>query len=93
MRLVSVVTSTRSPIATRSLISDSKSSTWSAAGRTSTSGSTSPVGRTTCSTTSPERSSSYALGVAETKMTCPARSSHSSNRRGRLSSADGSRNP
>ena len=34
-----------------SLISDSRSSTWVAAGRTSTAGSTRPVGRTTCSTT------------------------------------------
>ena len=37
MRLVSVVTSTRSLLATRSLISDSRSSTWVDAGRTSTS--------------------------------------------------------
>jgi hypothetical protein len=52
-RLVSVVTSTRSPAAMRFLDSDSRSSTWVLAGRTSTTGSTSPVGRTTCSTTCP----------------------------------------
>ena len=38
MRLVSVVTSTRSPPATRRLISESRSSTCACAGRTSTSG-------------------------------------------------------
>ena len=53
MRLVSVVTSTRSPCLTRRLTSDIRSSTWLVAGRTSISGSTSPVGRTTCSTTWP----------------------------------------
>ncbi len=58
MRLVSVVTSTRSSTATRLWISESRSSTWVEAGRTSTDGSTSPVGRTTCSTTSDECSSS-----------------------------------
>jgi hypothetical protein len=53
MRLVSVVISTRSPLSTVMRISCSTSSTWWVAGRTSTSGSTRPVGRTTCSTTWP----------------------------------------
>ena len=54
MRLVSVVTSTRwfaSPRACGSR--PSRSSTWPFTGRTSTSGSTSPVGRMICSTTTP----------------------------------------
>ena len=55
---VSVVISTRSPMAVRRLISDNTSSTWSATGRISTSGSTRPVGRTTWSTTWPDNSSS-----------------------------------
>ncbi len=66
MRLVRVVTSTRSCCFTRRWISDSRSSTWLATGRISTSGSTSPVGRTTCSTTIPECWISYSRGVAET---------------------------
>ena len=67
MRLVSVVTSTRSPSATRSRISPSRSSTWVATGRISTCGSTSPVGRTTSSMiSSPASRSSYGPGVAET---------------------------
>ena len=49
MRLVSVVISTRSPIATRNVISPSTSSTCVPTGRISTSGSISPVGRTTSS--------------------------------------------
>ncbi len=53
MRLVSVVTSTRSPFSTRRLISDSRSSTCVCAGRTSSTGSIRPVGRTSCSTTCP----------------------------------------
>ena len=47
-----------------------------------------------CSTTAPPLSrSSYSAGVAETKITCPTRPLNSSNRSGRLSSAEGSRNP
>src|SRR5690606_2483637 len=88
------VTSTRSPIATRALISPSTSSTWVATGRISTGGSTSPVGRTTSSVTSPSDSrSSYGPGVADTKIARGERASHSSNLSGRLSSADGSRKP
>ena len=59
MRLVSVVTSTRSPMAMRLCASLSRSSTWVRTGRTSTSGSTRPVGRTTSSVTaSPDLCSS-----------------------------------
>ena len=93
MRFVSVVTSTRSPASVRSRIRDSRSSTCVLAGRTSTCGSTSPVGRTTCSTTAPACCSSYGPGVADTNTACGAIASNSSKRRGRLSSADGSRNP
>ena len=93
MRLVSVVTSTRSLTFTRSLISDSRSSTWVDAGRTSICGSTSPVGRTTCSTTCAWCARSYSAGVAETKTVRFIRRSNSSSRSGRLSSADGSRKP
>ena len=53
MRLVSVVTSTRSPAATRSRMRASRSSTWPCAGLTTISGSSRPVGRMSCSTTSP----------------------------------------
>jgi hypothetical protein len=53
MRFVSVVTSTRSFTAVRSLISASRSSTWLPLGRTSITGSSSPVGRMICSTTTP----------------------------------------
>ena len=68
MRLVSVVTRMRSPRAARSWISASRSSTWPRTGRTFTSGSTSPVGRMICSTTTPRDSpSSMSPGVAETK--------------------------
>ena len=67
MRFVSVVTSTRSPFAARARISASRSSTWPFTGRTSSSGSISPVGRITCSTTTPPAfCSSYGPGVAET---------------------------
>ncbi len=53
MRLVRVVTSTRSSRFTRCLISSSRSSIWFLLGRTSIGGSSRPVGRTTCSTTTP----------------------------------------
>ena len=49
--LVSVVTSTRSPLVTRSLTLSMRSSIWPFVGLTMTSGSTRPVGRTICSTT------------------------------------------
>ena len=51
IRFVRVVTRTRSPLSTRCLISPTKSSTCPLVGRTSTSGSTNPVGRMICSTT------------------------------------------
>ena len=53
MRLVRVVTSTRSPFSTVSRISWIRSSTCSLAGRTSIGGSIRPVGRMICSTTTP----------------------------------------
>ncbi|MCY1233266.1 hypothetical protein D9M72_458040 [compost metagenome] len=93
MRLVSVVISTRSFLSTRMRISPSTSSTWCVAGRTSTSGSISPVGRTSCSTTLPAWSFSYCAGVADTKMHWRTRFSNSSSLSGRLSSALGRRKP
>ena len=67
MRLVRVVTRTRSFRFSRARISASRSSTWPFTGRTMTSGSTRPVGRMICSTTTPPaRSSSQSPGVAET---------------------------
>ncbi len=57
-------------------------------------GSTSPVGRTICSTkTPPARSISHGPGVAETNTVWPRIASHSSNLSGRLSVQDGSRKP
>lgn len=58
IRLVSVVTRTRSFIVARKLISDIRSSTCVATGLISTSGSSSPVGRTSSSTMAPDFSSS-----------------------------------
>ena len=69
------------------------SSTWVTAGRTSICGSTSPVGRTTCSTTWPLCSRSKSAGVADTNTVCGMIRLNSSNRSGRLSSAEGSLNP
>ncbi|SLJ20955.1 Uncharacterised protein [Mycobacteroides abscessus subsp. abscessus] len=51
--LVRVVTSTRSSRSVRRRISCTRSSIWPLVGFTTTFGSTSPVGRMTCSTTSP----------------------------------------
>ncbi len=66
-RLVSVVTSTRSPTALRSRTCVSRCGTWPRAETISITGSSSPVGRITCSTTSPPVcSSSNVPGVAET---------------------------
>ena len=66
MRFVRVVTRTRSFRAARLRISPSRSSTWYVTGRTTISGSMSPVGRTICSTTRPRAFViSYAAGVAE----------------------------
>ena len=94
MRLVKVVTSTRSSRAWRALHSASRSSIWPWTGRTSTWGSSSPVGRMICSTTSPwDRSSSQGPGVAETYTAWPMRPRNSSKVRGRLSRAEGRRNP
>ena len=93
MRLVRVVTSTRSPLATRRLISDIRSSTWVVAGRTSIWGSTSPVGRTNCSTTCWVCSPSKIAGVADTNTDWRMTRSNSSKRSGRLSSAEGSLKP
>ena len=94
MRLVSVVTRTRSLCLARSRISCSRSSTCPLTGRTSTSGSTSPVGRMICSTTTPcDSRSSSSPGVADTNSRRGTSFMNSSNRSGRLSSAEGSRKP
>ena len=53
MRLVMVVMSTLSSTRTRLSISSSRSSIWFSVTRTSSGGSTSPVGRINCSTTTP----------------------------------------
>ena len=91
--LVRVVTNTRWSAASRARISATRSSIWPLVGRTTTCGSISPVGRTICSTTRDDTSNSKAEGVALMKTTWPTRSVNSSNRSGRLSSAEGSRNP
>jgi len=77
----------------RLLISDSKSSTCVPTGRTSISGSNSPVGLTTCSIVCEALSSSYFAGVADTKIIRGVRASHSSNFKGLLSKAEGNLNP
>ena len=64
--LVRVVTSTRSFLAARALISPMRSSIWPETGRTSTLGSSRPVGRMTCSTIWSACCRSYSAGVAET---------------------------
>ena len=91
--LVRVVTSTRSCRSARWWISPMRSSIWPSTGRTSTSGSSRPVGRITCSTICPDRVVSYSPGVAETYTTWWIFCSNSSNFRGRLSKAQGSRKP
>ena len=65
IRLVGVVTGTAfgCPIADH----PSRSSTWPVVGRTSTTGSSTPVGRITCSATSPPLTSISQYRVAETK--------------------------
>src|SRR5439155_18788414 len=65
MRLVSVVTSVRSPFSACVLISAMRSSICPFAGRTSTWGPTRPVGRTICSTTCWLVCRSYSPGVAD----------------------------
>ena len=91
--LVSVVTRTRSPLVTRSLICSMRSSIWPLVGLTITSGSTRPVGRTICSTTCDDIRSSYSAGVADRKTTWLRRSMTSSKRSGRLSRALGEPEP
>ena len=94
MRLVSVVTSTRSSRSTRRLISESRSSTW-VRGRADLDLRVDQPGR-------PHDLLDHAAGsararsrrgVAETKIVCGASASNSSKRSGRLSSADGRRKP
>src|SRR5580700_9615146 len=71
MRLVSTVTRVRKPAAATWRTSPTRSSTWVRAGRTSTGGSISPVGRITCSVnTPPDSLSSHGPGVAETHEVC-----------------------
>ena len=64
-----------------------------ASGRTSTGGSTMPVGRTICSMGVPPCSSSYGPGVAERKVISWVTDMNSSKFIGRLSSAEGRRKP
>jgi len=59
--------------------------------RTSTTGSTSPVGRTSCSIIWPACCFSYSAGVADTKIVCGSTFSNSSKCNGLLSSAGGCR--
>ena len=70
-----------------------RSSIWLRVSRTSTAGSTMPVGRTICSTTFDEWLRSNSPGVAETNRSCGVIDMNSSNFCGRLSSALGSRKP
>ena len=94
IRFVSVVTSVRKPFSAADLASSSRSSTWCATGRTSTAGSTRPVGRMTCSAKTPSVCpSSQSPGVADTNTDCGRMPFHSSNLSGRLSTQDGSLNP
>src|SRR6059058_2732520 len=74
--------------------SPTRSSTCVRAGRMSTGGSISPVGRITCSTnTPPDCVSSHSDGVADTATVCGRIASHSSKRSGRLSMQEGRRKP
>ena len=67
IRLVRVVMSTLSSRSIRVLISSIRSSIWFSLGLTSISGSSSPVGRIVCSTTTPSAScNSKSAGVADT---------------------------
>ena len=105
IRFVSVVTSTFpaigfSPVSSgvcpffiSFLISEIRSSICPRAGRTSTSGSRSPVGLITCSVRMSSCSASYCPGVADTNITWSSLSSNSSNFKGLLSSAEGSLKP
>ncbi len=70
-----------------------RSSIWFLVSRTSTSGSTTPVGRTICSTTRLEWFFSKSPGVADTNTIWRVRCRNSSKVWGRLSSALGSRKP
>ena len=85
MRFVRVVTNTRSERAARRSISPIRSSICPSVGRTSTPGSTRPVGRSSCSTTLADFSRSYFDGVADANIVVPMYPSNSSNFRGRLS--------
>ncbi len=94
IRLVNVVTNTLSPLVTRLSISSSRSSIWLTLGLISMGGSNNPVGRTTCSTTTPPVfSNSKSSGVAETKMAWLTSDSNSWKFNGRLSNAEGKRKP
>ncbi len=70
---VSVVTSVRSPTSTRRRTSFIRSSIWLRVSRTSTSGSTIPVGRTICSTIRFADARSNSPGVADTITIWPIR--------------------
>ena len=93
MRFVKVVTRVRKPFAACLRISPNRSSIWPSTGRTSTSGSTRPVGRMICSATRLARFNSYSAGVAETQSIWGILASNSGNFKGRLSKAEGMRKP
>ena len=93
MRFVSVVTRTRWLLSVRFFISDTRSSIWLSVFRTSTWGSTSPVGLTSCSAIWKLRARSYWLGVADTNIAFLMYFSNSANFNGLLSNALGSLNP
>src|SRR5215218_3647771 len=89
--MVSVVMSTRSFLSVRFATSFNRSSIWFFVGRTSTSGSTRPVGRMICSTICSECSSSHGPVVAETQIIWFVFKSNSSHCKGRVSKALGIR--
>src|SRR3990167_4704814 len=93
--LVRVVTITLSPLAVLSFIFSKRWGIWPALGRISTVGSKSPVGLINCSAIAsfPAFSSSCLAGVADTYTDFWTRFENSGNLSGRLSIAEGSRNP
>ena len=95
MRLVRVVTSTRSSRAARTRISSTRSSIWPVTGRTSTRGSSRPVGRITCSTiwSAPSRSYSPRRGGDEHRLTEAPRTPGTSEGGYHRRRAGGSRTP
>ena len=91
--LVRVVTRILLPLSVSLWISESKSSICPLVGRTTISGSKSPVGRIICSALRISCSASYSPGVAETKSIWLIFPSNSLKFKGLLSRAEGRRNP